>query len=275
MRQKLVFTTVLFFIALLSYPFKTYAEDPIKIIVNGKELQPDVPAMIIDGRTLVPVRFVAEALGVQVEWDGRTNTAMISSNTTIIKLVIDGQAYKNGSQLPLDVPAQIINSRTMVPVRFISEAMGLDVQWDGANKTINIISQNAGSRSSELVLNTYCQHILQKRYGDAYDLLVDANKATISKDDYIAYIIIFDTSFQILSYSISEGEESDYTVIDGVKYGRVIDYSVPTVLKVLSTGETITVYTNRKMVFSNGSWFIFRNDLDEMKSLLEKFRKMA
>lgn len=68
-------------VAVFMYSLMAYAGDSIKIIVNGKELNPDVPAQIIDGRTMIPARFVAEALGASVSWDANTNSVIIISAT--------------------------------------------------------------------------------------------------------------------------------------------------------------------------------------------------
>jgi hypothetical protein len=113
-------------------------QEGVNLVVNGKALQPDIPAQIISDRTLVPVRFVVEALGLNVKYIDTTRTVVVRQGEMVVKLNIDGKAYKNEQEIILDSPAVIINSRALVPVRFISEAFGSTVSWDGASKTVTI-----------------------------------------------------------------------------------------------------------------------------------------
>ena len=114
-----------------------FASD-ITVTLNGAAIDfADQPATIVEGRTLVPLRAIFEALGASVEWDQATKTVTSAMDDTTVKLTIgDNNLYKNGEAVTLDVPAQIINSRTMVPARAIAEAYGVDVQWDAATRTV-------------------------------------------------------------------------------------------------------------------------------------------
>lgn len=141
------------------------ATSAIGIKVNGSLIKPDVPPQIVNQRTLVPIRFVAEALGASVNWDPAKNTVIINSslaqNTPLpsiqksktISIIVDGQQIKS------DVPPQIINQRTMVPIRFVAEALGAEVNWDGTTQTVLINSEastnpNDGSTSGSTPANT-------------------------------------------------------------------------------------------------------------------------
>lgn len=79
MRRKPIIIIMALLALLTAYQVGAYAGNPIKIVVDGKELTPDVPAQIIDGRTMVPIRFVAEALGAEVSWDAATNSVIITT----------------------------------------------------------------------------------------------------------------------------------------------------------------------------------------------------
>jgi len=121
--------------------FASAASATIQVTVNDKAVVFDSPPVIEKGRTLVPLRAICESLGATVEWDGRTNTVTAIKDSTTVKLTIGKTiAYKNGVAVKLDVPARIINNRTMVPVRFVGEAMGADVAWDGATQTVAVSS---------------------------------------------------------------------------------------------------------------------------------------
>ncbi len=124
----------------------------IKVLMDDKALSFDVPPQIIEGRTLVPFRAVFEAYGGVVEWDGEQQTVIATvGNKTIVLRIDTLNAKVNDKEVPLDVPAMLINSRTMVPLRFISENLGSEVKWEGNENTVIITTnknktegQNAG-----------------------------------------------------------------------------------------------------------------------------------
>ncbi len=107
--------------------------------VNGKQMTMDVAPIVVNSRTMLPVRYVAEALGAAVAWDGATSTATITTDTVTIKIMVGvSVANVNGKSVTLDSPAFIENSRTYMPVRFVAEALGAAVAWDGATSTATI-----------------------------------------------------------------------------------------------------------------------------------------
>lgn len=86
---------------------------------------------VVDGRTLLPVRYTGEKLGASVTWDDKTSTAKITGNGITVEIKTGEKTMlANGKQITLDVPAQIINGRTMVPLRALAEALGKKVFWD-------------------------------------------------------------------------------------------------------------------------------------------------
>ncbi|MEE1014035.1 MAG: leucine-rich repeat protein [Clostridia bacterium] len=94
---------------------------------------------LLESRTLVPLRSIFEAMGAEVEWDGATSTAIAKRDGIEIKIQIGAnEMYKDGKAIPVDVPAQLLNDRTMVPVRVIAEAFGADVDWNGNGRTVLI-----------------------------------------------------------------------------------------------------------------------------------------
>ena len=94
---------------------------------------------IEDGRTMVPLRAVFEVLNCNVDWEVKTSTAVVEKGSTKILIPANSKvAYINGIAHDLDVPAKIVNSRIMVPLRFISEAIDKTVIWDDVEKTVLI-----------------------------------------------------------------------------------------------------------------------------------------
>lgn len=117
----------------------------VDLYVDTNKIVTDTPPAIVDGRTLVPVRAIFEAIGATVEWDNTTRTATGAKSGTIVSIQIDNTtAYVNGGARTLDVPAQLINNRTMVPARFISEALGCDVTWDQKTRTVGVADKTKG-----------------------------------------------------------------------------------------------------------------------------------
>lgn len=111
----------------------------ITVTVNEKIIDFDQPPTIIDGRTLVPLRAIFEALGATVDWNGDTQTVTSKQGKTTITLTInDNKMYKDGKAITLDVPAQMMNDRTLVPVRAVAEAFGCDVDWDSETQQVII-----------------------------------------------------------------------------------------------------------------------------------------
>lgn len=160
MRKYLIILT-LFLIMVLSTNTLSFGEEKIisvsmngssvkvqevPVMMDGLYFKSDVPSFVYIDRTLVPVRFVAESLGAKVDWEQKTKTATIVQKDKTIKLTIDSQkATVNNQSINLDknsIPKLVTfsnkDSRTMVPVRLISEVLGYDVGWDQVNKIATI-----------------------------------------------------------------------------------------------------------------------------------------
>lgn len=90
-------------------------------------------------RTMVPVRFITEALGADVQWQPETSQVRITLDNQEILLTIGSKTvYVNGVATETDSPAVILDSRTFVPLRFISETLGAKVDWDGETRQITV-----------------------------------------------------------------------------------------------------------------------------------------
>lgn len=95
--------------------------------------------VIINDRTLVPIRTIIEEMGGAVHWEADTRDVIIALGDNIIMLTIDSQtAFVNGDMKILDTSPAVINERTMLPIRFISENLGCDVDWNGGEQLITI-----------------------------------------------------------------------------------------------------------------------------------------
>jgi hypothetical protein len=115
--------------------------EEIKVMVNGTRYYTDPLPYIKNDRTMVPMRRVFEILGADIQWNNDERSVTASKGSDIIKLYIGSStAYKNGVPLKLDAAPEILASagRTMVPLRFVSEALGCSVDWEPLTRTVTI-----------------------------------------------------------------------------------------------------------------------------------------
>jgi hypothetical protein len=121
-------------------PAGTPLSEGIRVLLNDQPLAFDQPPVILNGRTLVPLRVIFQALGAAVSWDQATQTITATRDDTVIVLVIGlPVANRNGQPVTLSQPALILNGRTLVPLRFVSEALGAEVNWDQSTQTVTIM----------------------------------------------------------------------------------------------------------------------------------------
>lgn len=114
----------------------------INIVIDDVNQVYDQMPVIVSDRTLVPLRGIFESLGATVTWyDELKMIVGAKDDTTVVLWVNDTKAMVNDTEITLDVPAQIVSDRTMVPVRFISEAIGSKVDWIGDTRTVIITSK--------------------------------------------------------------------------------------------------------------------------------------
>lgn len=117
-------------------------ESEIKIMYGGSFLAFDVAPVIEDGRTLIPLRFLFEQMGAKVIWNGKSRTVTVKQDDkTIVFSIGNSTAIVNGVEKNMDVPARLINDKTMIPLRFVSEGLGYTVDWDETTRIAKINKQ--------------------------------------------------------------------------------------------------------------------------------------
>jgi len=113
----------------------------ITVLMEGIPLTFDVPPQVVNGRTMVPMRAIFEELGAEIVWDGASSTATATKgDTTFVLPIGSSTATVNGVSRALDQPAVTLSGRTLVPLQFVGEALGVAVRWDGATQTVSITS---------------------------------------------------------------------------------------------------------------------------------------
>ena len=127
------------FAAMLAW--MSYDLGEIKINIDGQRILPDTSPMILEGRTLVPIRAVAEHMNYYVDWDAADQvvTLVSADGSNYLEYQIGNtMSYKNGSPVFIDVPPVIVGGRTYLPLRAVAEAMNCGVNWDAATRTVLI-----------------------------------------------------------------------------------------------------------------------------------------
>ncbi len=136
---KLIFVVLSLAIISTTMVVPVLANGEIGVYLDNEKVQFDVAPLLVNGRTLVPMRAIFEKLGAVVYWDDNTRTAIAQKGNVNVSISIDDTTlYKNGEPIILDVPAQLNGGRTLVPLRAVSEAFDCDVQWDGTTQAVNI-----------------------------------------------------------------------------------------------------------------------------------------
>ncbi|WP_202080840.1 copper amine oxidase N-terminal domain-containing protein [Caldalkalibacillus salinus] len=121
------------------FSYHPYCQDEVSIMLNDQVQVYAQDPVIVNGRTLVPMRGIFESLQADVKWDNETKSVTAVREDVKIYLQIgDHQAMMNGHALELDTEAIIVNQTTMVPLRFVSEALGAEVEWDGEHQIVHI-----------------------------------------------------------------------------------------------------------------------------------------
>lgn len=125
-----------------------FAEGEITVLVDNAAVESDVPAQIISDRAMLPFRAIFEKFGADVDWDGEYQIITAVKGTTVLNLRIDKPIMvridletQEMEQVTLDVPPQILNDRTMVPVRAVAEALEANVDWDPNGRVVKINSR--------------------------------------------------------------------------------------------------------------------------------------
>lgn len=141
MKRTLIFIISVILALNFSIPAFAQSQQNISVFIDGLPVSFNVQPIIIDGRTLVPFRAIAEALNVRVNWDGSTQTIdAVDSETSVHLQIGSNTAYIVGSPVTLDVAPQIYGGSTMIPLRFFSEAYKCKVTFDNTTGQINITS---------------------------------------------------------------------------------------------------------------------------------------
>lgn len=175
----------------------------IKVLLNGTTLEFDVNPYIKNGRTLVPFRKILEAFGLDVNWNPVEKSVLAKNNITEIYFKIgSGTTYVNNFETSLDVPAEITDGRTFVPLRFIGESMGAEVNWDNTTKTISIIYVNKSYKIGQTGVFGDFSFSVNDVQADKNQNVITISGKVSSRDKKLA-VFLYDSSGRFIPAGIS------------------------------------------------------------------------
>ena len=173
--------------------FSALAYQPVvNVIIDGETVifEGQTP-VIINNRLLVPVRGVFENLGFDVEWDKASKTAVLTRGGYRVIITVDSTYFKvNGGTYSLDVPAQIINNRVMLPIRFVIESIGYTVTWNASNREAVIMTSYEKPEDNNVFILTIFANETSLRQGSDFAINVKLTN-TGAESHEIYYSILF------------------------------------------------------------------------------------
>ena len=226
------FITILIAFMLL-FSFSVSADTAINVILDGKTLVFDQYPVIMDGRTLVPLRVIFEELGAEVSWDDTTKTAVSSLENTTVKIQINNtDMYINSAVKVLDVPAQLIGGRTLVPARAVAEAFGCNVTWDGENSIVYIKTKNYAERETNFLKYTSEKFSYTISYSDKYTVYTGDSAFEMTGVEQTDFVLVDSAS------------QSSISVISAENIGGIITNSLPNLKEIIeaSAGFSVSNY---------------------------------
>ncbi|KAI7254534.1 hypothetical protein KC345_g11251 [Hortaea werneckii] len=181
-------------------------------MIDGVQLSTDQPPVMVNGRTMVPLRAIFEAFNASIKWDQKTQTVTaVQDNTTVILKIGSKTATINNQAVSLDVPGQNLKGRTMVPTRFVSEALGREVGWNQTTKVVTITTPVPAGVNTDPVSGVALQDISD--FGDGRDLQISFNRAANESlvDHY--RVMIVKTGYVLNLSSALTIPASNYSVV--------------------------------------------------------------
>jgi trimeric autotransporter adhesin len=206
------------------------AATPISIIIDGVRLSTDQAPVMVNGRTMVPLRAIFEAFNATIKWNQKAQTVTATKDDTTIMLKIGSKtATINNKAVTLDVPGLNLKGRTMVPTRFVSEALGHEVGWNPKTQVVTITTSASNVGNAGPVSNVVAQDVSD--FGDGRDLQVSFTRAANeSLVDYYRVLIV--KSGNILNLSSAQ-------TITSYNYSTVLPTGTNPSIKLTSASRTV------------------------------------
>ena len=201
--------------------------EPIRLVVDGKDITHLTEPIIENGRTLVPIRFVTEEIGGQVSWDNATRTVKAWKGERSLRMIIGSRVVELGNgedAVVSDVSPRIIEGRTFVPLRLISNGLGIDVSWDNSTRTVLVDSGKSAAVAPFYNVN------ITSHQGGSY--ITGTSRITVSGDSSL-----LKAGNQLRLLLLDKKDHTGYIVGMADAATRAVDY-IP---EVENTGDRMLV----------------------------------
>ncbi len=267
MRRKIILSIILVLV-LSIFVVPSYANQEIRVSVDEEYITFDVPPVIINGRTLVPLRAIFEELGVTTVWHSSTRTVTAKKDSITIELTIDSyEALVDGQVVELDVQGTIIDGRTIVPARFIAEALDAKVDWDAANRIVIVTSAEYLDETDLDSIDPPTKQILNsKQIGQLAESVVKIYVKDVDENYFSGSGFFYDegeiaTNYHVIKDAkLIEIEFDDGSIYTGevevIGYNKELDLAALSIAKEtvpgLEFGDSEKIYLGQK-VYAIGS----------------------
>lgn len=255
---------------MMLFGIEAYAEEAktVSVYTDGTQIDFDVEPQIINDRTMVPMRAIFEAIGAEVNWDDSTKTAVSEKDGDVVKISIgEYRIIKNDEEIAIDVPAQIVDSRTLVPVRAIAESFDCEVFWDDAERIVRVVTVKlpepvltAADETIVLKINDY--EISQAEYAllsNVFSMI-----GTVSEEEILDYIKYY---YAILTYADNNDialVETDKDFINKGIYDLMTTEEYQSEIELLKTTDAAMMkflYDSELIELAQSTFFDFADDL--------------
>ncbi|MBP3963060.1 stage II sporulation protein P [Paenibacillus lignilyticus] len=181
MKRSIIALLTLLFILSLTAPASHAAPATIQLFLEGKKLSSSVAPRLVHQTTMVPIRAIAEGLGVNVTWNKKSQIATLYNDETSIVLPINGTyAILGGKTIRLEQPPIVINGVTLLPIRFVAENLGLVVKWDASAYAVRLFRTNSDVSGSDPATDPSVPAIPPDQYPALQSILADNSLFTIA-----------------------------------------------------------------------------------------------
>ncbi len=232
LKRKVTLIILLIFFLSLLVTTPVSAANGIFVFINGSEYHFSPSPVIKSGTALVPMRPFFEALGAEVQWNNTSKIVIGKRGNITVSLSIGSTtADVNGQKRVLSVPAQLINGNTYIPLRFVGEALGDNVVYDSASRTIKITSKTV-TVSPELKVHFIDVGQADSIYiqaPDHYDILIDGgnNADGPSLVQYLKNQGVDDIELMIATHPHEDHIGGLNNVLSAFKVDQIIDSGIP------------------------------------------------
>jgi len=214
-------------------------------------------ALIMENnRTLVSLRTISEKMGMNVEWDQKTQTVIIKDKITVLTIHIGSkQAYKNNQPIPLEIPAKLKNGKVFVPLRFAGETFGYRVIWQNKTKTAVFIPEKINQEINNKC--DKCKELLKKS-------IEKLNTLTSAKQDFNLTVKVEDPqndsgNIRISGFAYSKKPSTIYTEMNikasGIMFDKPNSRQIPSQVKFYSDGKKHFIYDGNEWKVVSASVF--------------------